>query len=236
MLEVLAIVISLALLIYLAYKGWSVVLVAPVLATVGVVLTGLFMGQPGSIHIMATYTEVFMKALGGYVKSYFPFFMLGAIFGTVMDYSGSAKSIANWIFAHLGRGKEVLAVVVACSLLTYGGVSMFVVVFAIYPIGAILFRKADIPKRFLPASIAAGAFCFTINAMAKGEGYGDHANEKLANIEDDKLPSFGTALIPIIVVIGLNLILSKGVYIEAQLQRPTHTLRIRIPMLQSSLP
>ncbi len=264
MLEVLAIVISLALLIYLAYKGWSVVLVAPVLATVGVVLTGLFMGQPGSIHIMATYTEVFMKALGGYVKSYFPFFMLGAIFGTVMDYSGSAKSIANWIFAHLGRGKEVLAVVVACSLLTYGGVSMFVVVFAIYPIGAILFRKADIPKRFLPASIAAGAFCFTMtcfpgspqiqntipmrffgtdafaapvlgiiagilefilimlwlnrrvkNAMAKGEGYGDHANEKLANIEDDKLPSFGTALIPIIVVIGLNLILSKGVYIEA---------------------
>ncbi len=264
MLEVLAIIISLVLLIYLAFKGWSVVLIAPVLATVGVILTGLFLGQPGTIHIMATYTEVFMKALGNYVKTYFPFFMLGAIFGTVMDYSGSAKSIANWIFDHLGGGKEALAVVVACSLLTYGGVSMFVVVFAIYPIGAILYRKANIPKRFLPGSIAAGAFCFTMTclpgspqiqntipmrffgtdafaapvlgiiaaafqfivimlwlntrikkAMANGEGYGDHPNENIAKVDESNLPSFGAALLPIIVVIGLNLVLSKAVYISA---------------------
>ncbi len=264
MLEVLAIIISLVLLIYLAFKGWSVVLIAPVLACVGMVLTELFLGTPGGIHIMATYTEVFMKALGNYVKTYFPFFMLGAIFGTVMDYSGSAKSIANWIFAHLGSGKEALAVVVACALLTYGGVSLFVVVFAIYPIGAILFRKAGVPKRFLPGCIAAGAFTFTMTAipgtpqiqntipmrffgtdafaapvlgiisaalefilimlwlntrikkaMAKGEGYGDHNNENLANVDDSNLPSFGTALLPIIIVIVLNLILSKGVYTEA---------------------
>ena len=149
MLSVLAIVISLVLLIYLGYKGWSIVLLAPILALLAAVLTAIVTGQ---FHILATYTEVFMTNMAGYVKSYFPFFLLGAIFGTVMDQSGSAMAIADFIFDKLGKGKEALAVVLACAVITYGGVSLFVAAFAIYPIGAVLFRKAGIPKRFLPGS------------------------------------------------------------------------------------
>ena len=262
MLSVLAIVISLALLIYLGYKGWSIVLLAPILALLAAVLTAIVTG--GQFHILATYTEVFMTNMAGYVKSYFPFFLLGAIFGTVMDQSGSAMAIADFIFDKLGKGKEALAVVLACAVITYGGVSLFVAAFAIYPIGAVLFRKAGIPKRFLPGCIALGAFTFTMtaipgtpqiqntipmkyfgtdvfaapilgiiaalimflggmawlttrikHAMAKGEGYGDHPNETLAQIDHSNLPSFGTAIIPVIAVIVVNFVLSKVVFVAA---------------------
>jgi H+/gluconate symporter-like permease len=262
MLSVLAIVISLVLLIYLGYKGWSIVLLAPVLALLATVLTALATG--GDFHILATYTETFMSNLASYVKSYFPFFLLGAIFGTVMDQSGSAKSIANFISAKLGSGKEAWAVVLACAVITYGGVSLFVASFAIYPIGAVLFRNANIPKRFLPGCIALGAFTFTMTAipgtpqiqntipmkyfgtdafaapvlgiiaacimlfggmtwltmrmkgaMAKGEGYGDHPNETLAKVDDSNLPSFAAAIIPIILVIVVNFVLSKAIFTTA---------------------
>ena len=262
MLSVLAIVISLALLIYLGYKGWSIVLLAPILALLAAILTAIVTG--GEFHVLATYTEVFMTNMAGYVKSYFPFFLLGAIFGTVMDQSGSAMAIADFIFDKLGKGKEALAVVLACAVITYGGVSLFVAAFAIYPIGAVLFRKAGIPKRFLPGCIALGAFTFTMtaipgtpqiqntipmkyfgtdvfaapvlgiiaalimfiggmiwlttrikHALAKGEGYGDHPNETLAQIDHSNLPSFGTAIIPVIAVIVVNFVLSKVVFVAA---------------------
>lgn len=163
MLAVLAVVISLVLLIYLGYKGWSIVLVAPVLALTAVILTGLFSGA--EIHPLATYTETFMSNMAGYVKSYFPFFLLGAIFGKMMEVTGSANSIANFITKKLGPGKELWAVVLSCAVITYGGVSLFVAAFAIYPIGAAMFRQANLPKRMLPPCIALGAFTFTMTAI-----------------------------------------------------------------------
>lgn len=269
MLSVLAIVISLLLLIYLGYKGWSIVLLAPILALLAAVLTALVTGS--DFHVLATYTETFMSNMASYVKSYFPFFLLGAIFGTVMDQSGSAMAIADFVFEKLGKGKEALAVVLACAIITYGGVSLFVAAFAIYPIGAVLFRKADIPKRFLPGCIALGAFTFTMTAipgtpqiqntipmgyfgtdvfaapvlgiiaalimliggmawltwrikgaMAKGEGYGDHPNEVLAKLDHSNLPSFGIAIIPVIVVIVVNFVLSKMVFTEAHADSYTY--------------
>lgn len=263
MLSVLAIVISLVLLIYLGYKGWSIVLLAPILALLAAVLTAIVTG--GQFHILATYTEVFMTNMAGYVKSYFPFFLLGAIFGTdngsVWFSYGDRRFLSS---RSLVKGKEALAVVLACAVITYGGVSLFVAAFAIYPIGAVLFRKAGIPKRFLPGCIALGAFTFTMtaipgtpqiqntipmkyfgtdvfaapvlgiiaalimflggmawlttrikHAMAKGEGYGDHPNETLAQIDHSNLPSFGTAIIPVIAVIVVNFVLSKVVFVAA---------------------
>lgn len=162
MVAVIGIIISLGLLIYLAYKGWSVILVAPLLASFAVLFTALAGGES---HLLATYTEVFMKSLGGYVKSYFPIFLLGALFGKIMDEVGSAKSIAAFISSKAGKGKEILAVVLACAVITYGGVSLFVAVFAIYPIGVALFRASDIPKHLLPGAIALGAFTFTMTAI-----------------------------------------------------------------------
>ncbi|MFV0518363.1 MAG: GntP family permease [Aminipila sp.] len=162
MIGVLGIVISLALLIYLAYRGWSVIIVAPILALLAASFTLL---EGGSFHLLATYTEGFMVSLAGYVKSYFPIFLLGALFGKLMDDSGSANSIAYFISEKIGKGKEMWAVVLACAVITYGGVSLFVAAFAIYPIGAALYREADIPKRLLPPTIALGAFTFTMTAL-----------------------------------------------------------------------
>lgn len=257
MIGVLGVIISLVLLIYLAYKGWSVILIAPVLALIASVFV-IFDG--GEFHLMATYTETFMPNLAAYVKTNFPIFLLGAVFGKVMDLSGSAKAIAEFIVEKIGKGKEIWAVVLSCAVITYGGVSLFVAAFAIYPIGAALFRESNIPKRLLPPAIALGAFTFTMTAVpgtpqiqntipmayfgtdsfaapilgivascvmlfggmfwlttrlkkakAAGEGYGDHPNENLTNIDVSKLPRFSTSIIPIIMVIVVNFICTKWI-------------------------
>lgn len=159
---VVGIIISLVLLMYLAYKGLSVLVLAPLLACFATFLGGVATGET---HVLATYTEVFMKSLGGYVMKYFPLFLLGAIFGKVMDDTGAAKSIASVICKKLGEKRAIAAIVLACAVLTYGGVSLFVVAFAVYPIVAELFRELNIPKRFIPGAIALGAFTFTMTAL-----------------------------------------------------------------------
>ena len=155
----LGILISLALLMYLAYRGINVLILAPLLALLALLFAG-------DIHLLLpTYTQVFMKAMGGYVIQFFPLFLLGALFGKLMDDSGSARAIAQGIVAKVGSERAILAIVLACGILTYGGVSLFVVAFAVYPIGAALFREAGIPKRLIPGAIALGSFTFTMTAL-----------------------------------------------------------------------
>ncbi|MBK8209689.1 MAG: GntP family permease [Rhodospirillales bacterium] len=156
---VIGIIISLALLMYLAYRGINVLFLAPICATVAVLFSGL------DSPVLGTYTQVFMVELGKYLAKFFPLFMLGAIFGKLMDDSGSATVIAEWIAKKVGAERALLAIVLACGLLTYGGVSLFVVAFAVYPIGAALLRTSDTPKRLLPGAIALGSFTFTMTAL-----------------------------------------------------------------------
>src|SRR6185369_7737030 len=82
-----------------------------------------------------------------------------------IEVSGFAKAITGRVVSLLGKNNAILAVVVVCALLTYGGVSLFVVAFAVYPFAAELFRAADIPKRLIPGTIALGAFTFTMDAF-----------------------------------------------------------------------
>jgi len=158
MLGVIGIVLSLALLMSLAYRGINVLILAPLLSLLAVMFDG-----GGSL--LATYTQIYMESLGGYLVRYFPLFMLGAIFGKLMDDSGSARAISNFIVDRLGQQRAMLSVVLSCAVLTYGGVSLFVVAFAVYPIAAALFRESDVPKRFIPAAIALGSFTFTMTAL-----------------------------------------------------------------------
>ncbi|MFZ3385172.1 MAG: GntP family permease [Candidatus Methanoperedens sp.] len=158
MLELLGIILALCLLIYLAYKGLSVIIISPLLALVAASFS------PG-LHPMEVFTETYMKGTVGFILSFFPLFLLGAIFGKVIETTGCSRAIGNFITTKLGKEKAILAVVLSCAVLTYGGVSLFVVVFAIYPIAAHLFREAQIPKRLLPAAIALGAFSFTMTAL-----------------------------------------------------------------------
>lgn len=159
MISLLPIFLSLGLLMYLAYRGHSVILLAPLLAMLAVLLSG------EANTMLGVYTQVFMKGLGGYIISFFPLFLLGAIFGKLMDDSGSALSISESLVTKLGKKQAVLSIVMACAILTYGGVSLFVVGFAVYPIAAALFRELNIPKRLIPGAIALGALTFTMTAL-----------------------------------------------------------------------
>lgn len=153
---VIGIILSLALLTYIAYKGFSVIIFAPLCAMVAVVSAGL--------PIMPSYTELFLINAATYVKNFFPVFMLGAVFGKVMEDSGAARSVARAIANGLGAKRAVTAVVLAAAVLTYGGVSLFVVAFAVYPFAAALFEEANYPRRLIPGAIALGAFGFTMTA------------------------------------------------------------------------
>jgi H+/gluconate symporter-like permease len=155
---ILVIVAALAALMYLAYRGVSLLLLAPGLAVLAVTLAG-------DGPMLATYTQVFMEATGGFVIQYFPLFLLGAVFGKLMEASGSARVLGDEIIRRLGAGRAILAVILSCAAMTYGGVSLFVVAFAVYPIAAALFREADLPKVLIPATIALGAFTFTMTAL-----------------------------------------------------------------------
>jgi H+/gluconate symporter-like permease len=155
--DVLGILLSLFLLMFFAYRGFSVILFAPIFALLAAVSQGF---AP-----MPAYTELFMAKAVTYVKSFFPVFMLGAVFGKVMEDTGLAKSIAHAIIKGLGRERAILSVVLACAVLTYGGVSLFVVVFAVYPFASALYKEADMPKRLIPGTIALGSFTFTMDAI-----------------------------------------------------------------------
>src|SRR5690242_19025766 len=143
---------------FVAYRGYSVILFAPVAAMGAVLLT-----DPSLVPPM--FSSVFMEKMVGFVKNYFPVFMLGAVFGKVIELSGFSKSIVAAVIGVLGRDRAVLSIVVVCALLTNGGVSLFVVVFAVYPFAAEMFRQSNIPKRLIPATIALGAFSFTMDAL-----------------------------------------------------------------------
>jgi H+/gluconate symporter-like permease len=158
MFEASVILLSIALLMFFAYRGFSVLLLAPFLALVAVFLSG-------SESLLAHYTQIFMVKLGDFVTVYFPLFLLSAVFGKVMENSGSARSIAEHVSDIMGPENAILAVVLSCSVLTYGGISLFVVAFAVYPIAVALFRKSNTPKRLIPGAIALGSFTFTMVAF-----------------------------------------------------------------------
>lgn len=149
---------ALVLLMYVAYKGHSVVLFAPVAALLAVLLTDPTLVAP-------MYLGVFMDKMVNFVKLYFPVFMLGAVFGKVIELSGYSKSIVSAVVDAIGHQRAMLSIVVVCAILTYGGVSLFVVVFAVYPFAAELFRQTHIPKRLIPGTIALGAFTFTMDSL-----------------------------------------------------------------------
>jgi len=152
------ILLSLGLLMYTAYRGFSVILMAPICALLAVLLIN-------PANVLPFYSGVFMPKMVGFIKDYFLVFLLGAIFGKVVEMSGIAESIAKTIVKLIGSKNAMLTVVLLGAILTYSGVSLFVVVFAVYPFANQLFRQANIPKRLIPGTIALGAFSFTMDAL-----------------------------------------------------------------------
>ncbi len=163
MISLFGLILSLLALMYLAYRGINVLVLAPLCALFAVIFQSeAFLGSGAPI---AHYTQIFMTALGKYVILYFPVFLLGAIFGKLMNDTRAAKVIGETISAKLGSKHAILATILACAILTYGGVSLFVVAFCVFPISVSLYAKAGIHKKFIPGAIAVGSFTFTMTAL-----------------------------------------------------------------------
>ena len=151
------ILLGLALLVWLAYRGWSILLLAPAAA----LIAAAFAGGP----LLAYWTQTFMDSASRFVAQFFPLFLLGALFGKLMEDSGSVSAIARFMTERLGPARAILTVVLAGALVTYGGVSLFVAFFVLVPMAQALFRTAELPNRLIPATIALGTSTFTMSAL-----------------------------------------------------------------------
>lgn len=250
--DILIVIAALAFLVLMAYRGFSVIIFAPLAALAAVLLT-----EPAAVA--PTYSAIFLDKMVTFIKLYFPVFLLGAIFGKVIELSGNSKSISSAVINLVGQKRAMLVIVLVCALLTYGGVSLNVVVFAVYPFAAEMFRQGNIPKRLIPGTIALGAFTFTMDsfpgspqvqniipttffktdtwaapwlgtiggliifvtgmiylesrrraAQRISEGYGEnHINEPAPIDKNEKLPHPLIALIPLVLVCGLNYTFGK---------------------------
>jgi H+/gluconate symporter-like permease len=191
---------ALVLLMFVAYRGFSVILFAPIAAMLAVLLT-----DPAAVP--PVFTGVFMDKMVGFVKLYFPVFLLGAVFGKVIELSGFSKSIGSAVIGLLGRERAMLSIVLVGALLTYGGVSLFVVVFAVYPFAAEMFRQGGIPKRLIPGTIGLGAFTFTMDSLP--------GTPQIQNIIPTTFFKTDTWAAPILGTIGALFILTAGItYLE----------------------
>lgn len=153
----LGILAGLTILMALAFRGWTILLLAPLAAMVA----AAFSAEP----LLAHWTQTFMPAAAGFVAQFFPLFLLGALFGKLMDDSGSVGAIADYMTLKLGPSRAILAVVLAGAMVTYGGVSLFVAFFVLAPMGVALFRAGAVPRRLLPAAVALGTSTFTMSAL-----------------------------------------------------------------------
>lgn len=272
----LGILLSLCALIWFAYRGWSVLLLAPAAA----IVAALFAGEP----LLAHWSVTFMGGAARFVAQFFPIFLLGALFGKLMDDSGSVTAISQFMAAKFGPRRAILSVVLAGAIITYGGVSLFVAFFVLAPMAQELFSKAGTPRRLAPAAIALGTSTFTMSALPgtpaiqnaipmpffgttafaapglgviaalimlafgmwwlmraeaaalrQGEGFGDMPNPSRNLSEDQALreraatarefdlaeiphgqraserPNVVVAALPLVVVVGVNLLMSLGV-------------------------
>ncbi|RUO18743.1 citrate transporter [Aliidiomarina iranensis] len=164
MLSMIGLVGGLILLILLTLRGWNLFISAPICALIVALCSGIpvFLGD-------VNFVENYMNGFSGFVASWFFMFLLGSIFGKFMEDTGAADSVAEWIINKLGKKQAVMAVVLACAILTYGGVSVFVVAFSVYPMALSLFKDANLPRRFIPAALAFGSVTFTMTSAGSPE-------------------------------------------------------------------
>ena len=160
---------SLALLIVLTMRGVDLLLAAPVCALLLAFSFGLPLFPQLAGEGAANFTTAYMTGFSGFIASWFFVFLLGSVFGKVMEDSGAADSVAQWVVQKFGARHALVAVIGACAVLTYGGVSLFVVAFSVFPLALALFREAGLPRRFIPGTIAFGSVTFTMTSAGSPE-------------------------------------------------------------------
>jgi len=167
-LSLIGLVGGLGLLIFVTIRGMNLMIAGPLCALI-VAFTSQIPIFTVSPETQANFFTNYMSGFAGFVQAWFLMFLLGSLFGKLMEDSGSADSVSTWIVNKLGMKHAVLAVVMACAILTYGGVSVFVVAFGVYPMAISLFKQADLPRRFIPATLAFGSVTFTMTSAGSPE-------------------------------------------------------------------
>jgi H+/gluconate symporter-like permease len=169
MLSMIGLVGALALMIVLTMRGMSLFIATPLCALVVALSSDIALLAPLAAEGQANLVNAYMGGFTGFIANWFFMFLLGSIFGKLMEDSGAADSVSRWVTSHLGMKRAALAIVAACAVLTYGGVSLFVVAFSVYPMALALFREADLPRRFIPAALAFGSVTFTMTSAGSPE-------------------------------------------------------------------
>lgn len=166
MLSFTGLLLGLLLLIWLTMRGVNLFILAPLCALLVALTNGIpFWQTVGG----ADFVHAYMNGFAGFVGAWFLMFLLGSLFGKLMEYSGAADAVALWIVKKIGHAHAVGAVVLACAVLTYGGVSVFVVAFSAYPMAVSLFKDANLPRRFIPAALGLGSVTFTMTSAGSPE-------------------------------------------------------------------
>lgn len=159
-LGILVLLIAIILFAVLAFKQISALILAPLVTIFVLVFSAIFAGSP--IAILTGLKGDFMPAAAKYVSDYFLVFFVGALFGAVYQFTGAAKSIAKW-FSGMCHGRFVAPIIMCITgVLTYGGISGFVVFFVVYPIALQMFRTSNLTRRLIPAAISAGTWTWSM--------------------------------------------------------------------------
>src|SRR5690348_18335838 len=124
--SLLGILLGLGLLVALAFRGWSVLLMAPAAALIAALLSG----EP----LLAHWTQTFMTSASHFLAQFFPLFLLVALFGKLMEERGSVSAVADFIASLMGRKRTIVDDVLAGAIVTYGGLSLFVAFFVLAPV------------------------------------------------------------------------------------------------------
>ncbi len=166
MLGLFGLILGLLLLIVLTMRGFNLFITAPLCALMVAATNGIpFWDLADKVDFVHGY----MTGFSGFVAAWFLMFLLGSLFGKLMEHTGAADAVALAIVKRIGHTRAVLAVVMACAVLTYGGVSVFVVAFSAYPMAVSLFKGANLPRRFIPAALALGSVTFTMTSAGSPE-------------------------------------------------------------------
>lgn len=166
MLGLFGLLLGLLLLIVLTMRGFNLFITAPLCALLVAATNGIPFWH---VADKVDFVHGYMNGFSGFVAAWFLMFLLGSLFGKLMEHTGAADAVALAIVKRIGQTRAVLAVVMACAVLTYGGVSVFVVAFSAYPMAVSLFKGANLPRRFIPAALALGSVTFTMTSAGSPE-------------------------------------------------------------------
>ena len=206
-LSVIGILLSLAVIIFLALRGVGIIVIAPL----AVVIVSLFSAMdPGS-----ALTGPYMKGFVSYATKFYLVFLFASIFGKYMDDSGAARSIAHSVIKLTGRDNQMwilLAIAGITLLLTMGGVSLFVVIFAVLPIARPLFKELNIPWHMFVATFIFGIGSISMTMMP--------GTPSILNVMPTKYLGTTTMAAPLLGIIGSIVLFAFNVwYMNGQLKR-----------------